>query len=186
MRVNLLMLVVLAIFASHAQARIYTCVDKDGSTVYSDTPPTDACPNAEVVNIDALPDLISTKPVTVPNNTSRINSPEPEAVVGVYQSLAITSPGADEILRNNEGKVQIAFQVSPALKARSGHQYVIFLGDKEVYKGTQSSVVLENVDRGTYAVSAKVIARNGRIIISSESVRFTLHRFSRLQGNASS
>ncbi len=58
--------------------------------------------------------------------------------------------------------------------------------DKEVYKGTQSSVVLENVDRGTHAVSAKVIARNGRIIISSESVRFTLHRFSRLQGNASS
>lgn len=185
MRVNLLMLVVLAICASHVQARIYICVDKDGNTVYSDTPHTEACLNAEEVKLNSLPDLVGTKPVMVPNNTLRNNSSEQEAN-GVYKSLAITSPSTDENLRNNEGNVQIAFQASPALKARSGHQYVIIFGGKEVYKGTQSSVTLENVDRGTHAVSAKVIARNGRTLISSEPVKFTLHRFSVLQGNAPS
>lgn len=179
MRVNLLILIVIMMCANSAQARIYTCKDKDGNTVYSDIP--EACPDAEEVQVDSLPQLIETKPLAVPKSTT--TQPTKQETKSSYESLIITTPGDEETLRSNEGNVTITFQASPALKARNGHQYVILLGDKEVYKGTQNSVVLKNVDRGTHVVTAKIVARNGRILIGSESVQFTLQRFSRLQGN---
>lgn len=179
MRVSLLILIVITMCANSAQARIYTCKDKDGNTVYSDIP--EACPDAEEVQVDSLPQLIETKPLAVPNATTT-QSKKQEAISS-YESLVITTPGDEETLRSNEGNVTIAFQASPALNARNGHQYIILLGDKEVYKGTKNSVALKNVDRGTHVVTAKIVARNGRTLISSESVQFTLQRFSRLQGN---
>ena len=71
------------------------------------------------------------------------------------------------------------------MNARNGHQYVLTLDGKEVYKGSQGSAILENVDRGTHVVSATVAARNGQSLISSAPVEFTLHRFTSLQGNSS-
>lgn len=184
MRVVLLMLIVIAMVASSAQARIYTCKDKNGNTVYSDTP--SVCIDAEEVKVDTLPELIKTKPVAVPRSTSSKTNASKQVGNGGYKSLTITTPSDQENVRSNEGKVLIAFQASPALKSRNGHQYVISVGGKEVYKGPKTSVALENVDRGTHAVTAKIIARNGKTLISSEAVQFTLHRFSSLQGGRSS
>lgn len=179
MRVSLLILTVIIMCANSALARIYTCKDKDGNTVYSDIP--EACPDAEEVQVDSLPQLIETKPLAVPKTTTTPSKKQETKTS--YESLVITTPGNEETLRNNEGNVTIAFQALPALKARNGHQYVILLGDKEVYKGTQSSVALKNVDRGTHTITAKIVTPNGQTLISSESVQFTLQRFSRLQGS---
>ncbi len=177
MRASLVMLIVLAVCASSAQARIYTCKDKAGNTVYSDTPSSALCPEAEEVAPESLPPLIESKPVAAPVTT---DAKPNEAAKDGYESLVITTPSDQESLRSNEGQVLITYQVTPALNTRSGHQYVIVLGDKEVYRGKNNSVALANVDRGTHTVTAKIVTPNGQTLISSESVQFTLQRVSRL------
>ena len=183
MRIILLVLFVLTICVNTAQAGIYTCIDKDGNTVYSDSPATEGCTETREVKVDTLPDLIETKSTPVPYSSSTTKTSSEKDQDGAYTSLAITSPSNEENLRGNEGDVYITFQASPTLNTRRGHQYVVSLGGKEVYKGTQNSVTLKNVDRGTHVLTAKVVARNGRTIISSTPVQFTLHRFSALQGD---
>ncbi len=183
MRASLVMLIVLAVCASSAQARIYTCKDKAGNTVYSDSPSSELCPEAEEVAPESLPPLIESKPLLVPRSTNTKANASNQDANSSYQSLAITSPNDQENLRSNEGQVLIAYKVLPELDERGGHQYVVILGDKEVYRGKNNSVALENVDRGDHTVTAKIISPNGQTLISSNTVQFTLHRFSELQGN---
>ena len=184
MRASLLTPIYFVMCMSCAQAGIYTCKDQDGNTVYLDTPSSEICPDAEEVKVDELPDLIEVKPLAVPSTTAKPKASKPDAK-SAYKSLAITTPGNLENIRSNEGRIPIGFRVTPALNARNGHQYVLTLDGKEVYKGSQGSAILENVDRGTHVVSATVVARNGQSLISSAPVEFTLHRFTSLQGNSS-
>ncbi len=163
-----------------SRSPIYVCKDSEGNKIYLDTPSPELCPEAEEVALEALPPLIRSKPVQVPLS---IDTKPKKAIYAGYESLAITTPAHEESLRENTGKVLVAYQVSPALNEGIGHQYVIMLDNKEIYKGTNTSILIENVDRGTHVVTAKIVARNGRTLVSSESVEFTLHRFSRLQRN---
>ena len=178
MRVSLVLLIVIVLCAVDAQARIYTCKDENGNTIYSDTPT--SCTNAEEIKTDKLPTLIETKPLATSSSRSSTSSSKEDDKNG-YDSVAITEPHNDANIRDNSGVVNITLQATPALKTRRGHQYVVTLGGKEVYKGTKSRVSLNNMNRGTHQVKAMIIARNGRSLISSDTVSFTLHRFSRLQ-----
>ena len=181
MRASFLLVMVFALCVSDAYARIYKCVDNDGNTVYMDTPISDQCAESkEVPNAD-LPALIESKPAAVPTNTGSFsNSSSNKKDINDYNTVTITSPANEESLRSNEGQVIISYAATPALKSRNGHQYVILLGGKEVYRGTNTSVSLENVDRGEHVVTAIIVTANGRTLSSSEPVTFTLQRFSSL------
>ncbi len=182
MRGSLLLLLVVIVCVNIAQARIYTCKDKDGNTIYTDNPT--ECAQPEEVKTDKLPTLIETKPLTTSPSSTSSSSTQKEN--NGYQALTITAPGNDTSIRDNSGVVNITFQASPALNTRRGHKYVVILGGKQVYKGTEGSVTVKNVDRGTHVVKATIVARNGRTLISSEPVSFTLHRYSRLQNTVNS
>ena len=183
MRVSIWLLLITLICVQGTQARIYTCKDKDGNTVYSDTPITEGCTESKEVKVDSLPTLIETKPLVAPGSTSSNQEASSQIAEGEYSSLVVTTPSAAENVRSNEGTVNIVFESTPLLETRRGYQFVVTMGGQEVYKGTQNSVELKNVDRGTHIITAKIVARNGRTIISSTPVEFTLHRFSQLQGN---
>ncbi len=186
MRVSICLLLMILICVQLAQARIYTCKDKDGNTVYSDTPIAEGCSESEEVKVDSLPTLIETKPLVTNNSSSSKQEASDQVTKSDYSSLVITTPSAAENVRSNEGTVNITFESTPLLETRRGHQFVVMMGDKEIYKGTQNNVELKNVDRGTHIITAKIVARNGRTIISSEPIEFTLHRYSQLQGNPES
>ena len=167
---------------SSAYADIYTCKDADGNTVYTDSP--DGCNNAEEVKVDTLPTLIPTKPLaTNPRNSTNNNNIEEK---NSYTALTITSPANDSSVRDNQGNVTINFQVSPNLKTRNGHEFVVTLDGNQVYSGTSTITALKNVDRGTHTISVKVVAADGSTQISAAPVKFTLQRYSALQGNTPS
>ncbi len=160
-----------------AHADIYTCKDSDGKTVYTDSP--DACKDAEEVKVDTLPTLIPTKPLATSPRTSTSNNTLAEK--NSYTALTITSPSNDSVIRDNQGNVTINFQVSPNLKTRSGHEFVVTLDGTQVYNGTSTITALKNVDRGTHTIGLKVVAADGSTKISATPVKFTLNRFSALQ-----
>ncbi len=187
MRLNLtitwifVLVTVLGMSAANAE-RIFACVGEDGKKIYSDNPA--GCKNPEMVIKEELPTLIEAQELKTPStSTSSSTTTAPKEDKTKYDSLAITSPSTQENIRSNIGDVAIAFQSVPALRSRNGHKYVVSLGSKEVYRGTQGSVLLKNVDRGTHIINAKIVTANGKTIMSAAPVEFTLHRYSSLQGN---
>ena len=180
MRIYIFLLLITAIFSSLVHAEIFTCKDANGNTVYADTPQACAGSKAEEVKVDSLPTLIQTKP-TATNTVSRSNV-EPEKKEN-YLSLTITSPNDGETVRSNNGDITISFSAEPALKADIGHRYVVMLNGKEIYRGKNSSVSVQEADRGEYTVTAKVVTANGRTLIESQGLEFFLQRFSILQNS---
>ena len=184
-RILTLAFIIIALCVSNAHARIYKCIDSDGNTIYMDTPTSDQCTESEEVPEADLPPLIETKPTMIPTDKSEITDRNKDQKgINDYDAVTITSPANEGSIRSNEGQVLISYASSPALKSRNGHQFVITLGGAEVYRGTNTSVSLENVDRGTHVVVAKIVAANGRTLASSEPIEFTLHRHSILQNRS--
>ena len=173
---------VVILFASVTNAGIYTCKDQDGNTIYSDNPNAENCVNAEKVNVDSLPPLIKTKPLVYPSATSNTNVGN--AADLAYSSIEITSPAAEESIRSNIGDVNINYQSTPPLQLQAGHQYVVTMGGEEVYTGTNNNIALKGINRGTHTLSAKIISAEGKTLIDSPSIQFTLHRYSSLQGGS--
>ncbi len=178
MRKFIYLFLISAILSSIVHAEIFTCKDANGNTIYADTPQSCAGNKAEEVKVDSLPTLIQTK--SSPTNSSSSVEAKPENKEK-YNSLNITAPNAGETLRSNNGDVTISYQTDPVLKADVGHRYVVIVNGKEVYRGKNSSVNLQEADRGEYNVSAKVVTANGRTLIESQDVEFFLQRFSALQ-----
>lgn len=180
MRISLAIIGVIFILfcASNAQAEIYTCKDDKGDTVYTDSP--DACVNVEEVKVDALPALVPSKSIAIPNNNrSVVNEDDKNA----YTELVITSPINDATVRDNQGNLTINFRAAPALQTRKNHKYVVTVNGAEVYSGTSTITALKNVDRGTHSISVKIVDASGSTKISATPVKVTLQRYSSLQNS---
>lgn len=169
-------IVLFVVCASSVQAKIYTCKDANGKTIYTDTP--SQCANAEEIKEDALPALVPTKRIAIPASN---RSTKPAEEKNAYKELVITSPANDSITRNNQGNLTVNFRVEPSLK--SGDKFVITVNGKEVYTGTSTITALKNVDRGTLSIGAKVIDADGSAKINATPVNVTLQRFSILQSS---
>ena len=169
-------LTLISFCVSNVYAEIYMCNDAKGNKVYTDSP--SACANAKKVEVDALPNLITTKSLVAPNNNS---SSKKEEDNNLYTELVITSPSNDSTIRDNQGNLTINFRVAPALQTHNGHKYVVTVDGAEVYSGTSSITALTNVDRGTHTIGVKVVATDGSIKIAATPVKVTLHRYSALQ-----
>jgi hypothetical protein len=176
MRANLPIMLLLMFCINPVLAEIYTCKDADGNTIYTDSP--GACKDAEEVKVDELPTLIPTKPLRTTPSQQTATTKQDEK--DLYTALNITSPEHDSVIRENQGNVTINFQVTPSLKTRIGHKFVVTVDGNEVYSGTSASASLQNMDRGTHTIGVKVVASDGSTQISAIPVTFTLHRFSAL------
>ena len=179
MRIGLITIVFALLFASNVQAEIYTCTNAKGEIIYTDSP--SQCANAEEINVDTLPALIPTKPVSIP--ASNQSNTKPDEDKNSYTELIITSPANNATVRDNQGNLTINFRSSPALQTRKGHKYVVAVNGKQIYSGTSTITALKNMDRGTHTITAKIIDSSGKAMITSSAVKATLQRFSSLQNN---
>ena len=98
----------------------------------------------------------------------------PEQAVSAYQELRIVEPDDGSAFWSGAGEVAIKVAVQPSLMTTQGHRLRVYL-DQEMAGGIES-VTLTNVDRGTHEVYAEIVNEDGRILIKSPRIRFTLHR----------
>ncbi len=159
-------LIVVFLAPATAPADIYRSVDENGNIVFSDTP----SEGAEKIDVEEAQTVESprTKPF-------KYEPPESEPAPP-YKQVAIISPENDKSVRANSGDISVKIAVNPAL--RLNHQLEVLMDGNQVASGRAMSVDLENVARGTHTLQARVIARNGKTIMSSEPVTFHLLRHS--------
>jgi len=145
-------------------AEAYKWVDEDGVTHYSDRPEE----GAETIDLSGY--SRSTGARLYRNTTPAAEETATEnAAPFRYESLSVTSPGAEETLWNIEGILNVSLALSPPLQ--SGHRIrVYFDGEPRMVNG--SSFQIEEVWRGVHNIQAEVIDETGKLMIRSQTNRF--------------
>lgn len=153
-------------FAANAFAAMYRCMDEQGNPVFTDVP----CAGGEEVT---LPPGTTFTPRLPAASTSKEASKE-ETAPG-YNWLRVASPGPDETVRNTTGEVNIELDLEPGLQGDD--RIALYLdGTRLSPTGTGVFITLNNIDRGTHTVQARVVSPDGDTRIASDPVTFHLHR----------
>lgn len=163
-------LVLLSVTA-FASAQVYRSVGPDGSVEFSDHPLT---PNATVINVQPVQTAPMGAPVRHPVSVTA-PAAEPRAA---YHRFEILSPGPDEAVRANDGRVSVALALEPPLSP--GHRVVLHV-DGQPTGGSEGSldVTLENLSRGTHQLDALVVNSGGEMVVSAGPVTFHVLRVHR-------
>ena len=146
-------------------AQAYKWVDEDGVTHYSDRPRE----GAEIVELSEYTRDTGARLYTRTVPARDGGEASAESAPFRYESLVVSSPGAEETLWNIEGVLNVSLALSPGLQ--QGHQVrVYFDGQPRMVNG--ASFQIEEVWRGVHNIQAEVIDETGKLMIRSETNRF--------------
>jgi len=151
--------------AAAASADVWRWVDDEGVVHFSDTPRA----GAELVDVSESRQSTGAQIYrnTAPAGTDDEEQAEEQPFK--YDSLTISSPGAEETLWNIEGTLSVSLALSPGLQ--SGHRVRVYHnGEAQMVNST--SFTLNEVWRGTHNIQAEVLDETGRLMIRSQNNRF--------------
>jgi len=148
-----------------AQNKVYKSINKDGVTVFSDSPTSDSKPIviAKTITIKAASELA-------------ILSTSPKVNDSLYQ-IKIIEPTNQDTIRDNNGAVNITVQYQPLLRSDLNISLIL---DGKIYLTAKNLTrfYLNNIERGEHQIKIELIDNKGKIIASSASVTFYMHRAS--------
>ncbi len=147
------------------KAKIYVWVNKQGNTVFSDSPK----PGAEEVEVK-YPNIISSSVDT------SILDITPKVIEEKYE-VEITQPENNATIRDNTGSVHVQGRIMPIFK--QGLKIVLLLDDKPYGKPQRYSIfALRNIERGEHQIKFNLLNQKGKVIAYSPPVTFYMHRAS--------
>ncbi len=162
-------------------AEIYREIDDQGQPGFSDI----ASDKAEIIR---LPDTQTFPGLKIPQHPlSEEAKGETRAEAKAkkdkpaYTELDITDPADGNVIRSNDGALNLTINISPALQA--GHKAELVTRGKVLRRLAGSGqVTLTNLDRGQHEFNIQVTDDQGRLIDSGPLISITLLRISRLDG----
>lgn len=149
---------------------IYKSTADDGIVIYSDT----YKEGAERIRLQGgMPG----RPVKAETATTKTSETSDSATAVGYESFEIAQPENEETIRSNEGTVTVGLNLKPALS--SGHLIQIYLnGTKLASDLTSTQFTLNELNRGTHSLQAKVVDAEGKLQISTQVINFHLRKAS--------
>ena len=164
-------ILVLVLAAAGAQAEVYKSVNEKGEVVYSDTP----SQGAEHVKLPSLPTY--TAPPVIPSAKA---AREP-AKNAFYESFAFNKPENDETVRNNLGIVMIETRLTPSLQTKLRHRIQFYLdGEPNGPLIDRTAITMSNIERGAHTLSASVLDKDGKVLVSTGDITVHVKRESKL------
>ncbi len=174
-----MIILLLSLFASASvQAALYKYTNDQGETVYSDKAPYDGATEVKLPPLQTTPAVKYTAPKKAPESTdNEPASPKPVP----YTRLKITRPENGKAMRNNAGLVKVQLSIKPKLNTKIGDRIDYLLDGKIIKKGSKlSSLTIKNMERGEHRLKVRIRNKQGKVIKSSDTITFVLHRYSRL------
>jgi hypothetical protein len=158
------LLFTLSSMALPAMAEMYRWVDEKGNVHYSDKAPSD-----EAEQYEPPPILV------VPAGPSGKLKPLEKEKDIKYESLSITSPANDTVFTPDKANdIEVAIAVTPRIDAE--HNIALYV-DGQLHTVARTLVfILNGLPRGTHTVSASVMDKDNKKLISSNSVSFHVRR----------
>lgn len=157
-----LFLILLCLPVLPVAGEVYRWVDSEGIVHYSDTPAT----GAEQVEI--------APPSTAPawRGSTGGQTPEDEKGAAVYETVRITEPAEQEVIRAPGGEVTVNIELVPDLKP--GHQLALGLDGRRIAAGNSPQVTLQGLTPGPHELTASVINADETVLATARTVRFFL------------
>ena len=150
-------------------AQAYRWVDEDGVVHFSDRPQ----PGAERIQLPESPPpprATTRTPATTAGRSDPAEAAEPAEVPFSYETLIITTPGAEQTLWNIESVLNVSLSVQPALQ--QGHQVRVFFDGEERMTTRSASFQVEEVYRGVHNIQVEIVDQTGKLMIRSQPNRF--------------
>lgn len=148
---------------------VYKSVNKDGQAVFTDKPPA-----------DRPSDAVTVKPsntISLPSGTGNDTGEENSTADQVYTSLTVTSPRNEEYFGQEVESITVSATALPGIQ--EGHTAQLYcdgnpIGDSSLF------YTIDQPERGTHTVVAKVFNARGKLMIESKPVQFYVRRISLL------
>lgn len=164
----------LVITASELAAQVYKVVDKDGNVTFTDRPPADdAIPmDLPPISVIETPDYGATPGAA--NNDPAVDAEGEEVSLrslrNTYRGFAIVSPQQEDSLWGPDGPVSIVWSAPAALK--EGMQVTISLNGNKQKPTTDRMIVVTDLPRGEFIISAVLTDSRNRTIATAAPVTF--------------
>lgn len=148
-------------------SKIYVWRNEKGILVFSDSPRADAEEvKTKPGNIIQLSTSIDTKVLDI----------TPQEMLEEYE-IVINTPKNNATIRDNTGSIYISGGIKPRFK--TGLEVQLLLDGKPHNKPqTHSMFSLKDINRGEHRIKMLLLDEEGKIIASSTSVTFYMHRTS--------
>ncbi len=156
-----------------AATTVYTWVDAQGVTHYSDQPH----PGAKKLHVSAAP-TFSMPPVAAQPAAAPSTAPASRRL-----SCSIESPTDRQMLMNAwsvSGEIRLPPHLNPA-------DEVLLMLDGKILRGAASldgAFTLRHIDRGSHTLAAQIEGPDGRVICEAPTVTFFVHQPSAQAPNA--
>ncbi len=162
-RLALFMLCCLYLLSAHAE--VYKWFGSDGAVHFSDQP----YPGAEKVEISPV------QIVPAIRASGRGKAQQSGAAAG-YDGFAFITPGNEQVIRSNDGTVNISMALEPPLRSGNGDRVTVKLDGVAMRGPAPMSFKYPGLDRGTHTLQAIVVDANGKQLIQTDTVTFHLFR----------
>ena len=143
-------------------ADVYKYTNEQGKTSFSDAPVSGA------KKIVVPPVMTYTPPPVVEKEIEETSTLDGTDVRVPYEQLIITAPQNQGTVRNNEGKLTVAYKIVPGLQA--GDKVELFVDGAR-----REGISVEGLVRGQHTVRIQAVNDAGDVQISSPAVTFHLH-----------
>lgn len=173
--IGVLTLLLLTSFGAEA-AKVYSWVDGNGVTHYTDAPPPGK--GAKEVDLRIAP-LIGSAPrsVQVDNFNSLTGADAKKEQEAAKLAIELLSPEQGSTLRDNTGNIVFQGKISPQPPTQYDVRLILD-GKAAPIVSNSLSIRVENLDRGAHEAQLELLAKDGTILAKSSSVTFYLHRAS--------
>lgn len=172
----MLMLLFEAMLSTPLSAELYKTIDEEGNVIYSDKPG----PGSELIE---SPEELNT--INMPKLDKKAEE-KTEKQAEAYSRFRITSPAPNETIRSSVGELTVTVSLAPELSKDKGDAIVVFIDGRSAAKAKDTTIVINNIDRGSHSVKASVVDKQGKTIIRSQTVKFHMKRQSLLHRSSTS
>lgn len=160
----------LLIISFDCSADVYTEVDKNGTTVFSDVPLSDKSKRITELNQTSTVESATSATTEQPTGTKSTRKKE---IKKPYTTFVMSSP-VDQATIQNQPTISVAMNVQPALQA--GDKIQIYLdGIPWGAPLASTNFSFPAPDRGTHTISAKLIDSNGITLNQTNAVTVYIH-----------
>lgn len=167
---RILLTILMGVFSLSVMGEVYQWQDADGKIHFSDQPRRGA-KTIEIEQPGAHPgEAGQTRVITRAVEPGAEQRPE-------YRSFAIVKPALKDTIFDQNGNVEVTFELSPALGIRRGHRIRVHLDNQKALVTTSLlKYKLTNLSRGTHKITAMVVNAQGKVVSETSSVTFHLRR----------
>lgn len=166
-------LVIAALISTQpVSADVYKYIDENGNVAYGDKP----VEGSEKVKIPGVKTSSSSSSNGRSSSSNRESAEDEGEEVPIpatnYSELAVLTPRQGKVVDPENGTVQVIMLPTPALG--DADQLVINIDGRDVNKGREVNLSVQNLPDGPHTVSGRILGQDGKVIIESAKVKFQI------------